>query len=741
MIDVTEDEPLRSVQFGDYELDAERGVLSRNGIALKLYPQPLRVLAFLIDCAPKIVSRETLADHIWGNGVHVDVEQSLNYCISQIRQVLDDRPSDPRFVETLPRQGYRFIGTFTHKTALVTAPSLETGQSESTSSDSSLQLEPAVEMEATSVIEPPPVSRRRFVWGAGVATIVSGGLWVSNIRRQKPRAEAINVSVPIPQGVGTDDPSRVLGPPVMAPDGSALVVSLKTATGDRLYIRPLNANRLIPMEQTQDGSGPFWSPDSQHIAFFAEGKLKRVPASGGSVVVLCEAQKARGGSWGSRGTIIFGLNSHAIFQVPDSGGAVTEVNQLDATAGENSHRFPLFLPDGNRFLYLARNDNPDRVGIYLDSIDRTERRKKILVAEGQFALGRDPDTQDYFFLSQQAGEIVAQPFDIHSGDLRGQPRRLVNRGGMLSTSDTGVLVMRTEELHTGLVWRDRAGNKIGSLGGTAEFWAVALSRNGQFVAASKHDPVSGQFTVWVASVPDGLFELVSDARHAASLMWSSDSKSIYYADIRQWKLFRRSLIPRGVEEVIRDLPSDSSVLDVSPDGRYAVGELAMLSAHSEAAWVDLQSGDKGTNKSEAWHTLGPSDSHGPLPRFSPDGRWLAFSSNESGTAEIYLTSFPSGQQRHRVSATGGRDPRWRSDGKELFYVSGSGSLMAVPISTQGELQLGKPDPLFAANLSIDSERALYDVSRDGKRFLLIGGGDDSRDSSIEMILNWPSLLR
>ena len=746
MAEATQPKSAPVVRFGAYDLDRERGVLFRGGVALKVQPQPLRALAFLIDHAPEIVSREALANHIWGDGVHVEIEQSLNYCIRQIRQVLDDRPADPRFIETLPRQGYRFIGIVTQ----VPAANDPQGDEADRSKDASTGREslvpeqrevPVASVELLPTGHLPVFSRRRFVWTAAVAAAAGGGWWLADRLRRKPRAGAINVSIPIPQGAGAADPSRLLGPPVVAPNGSALVVSLRTSTGNQLYIRPLKSNQLIPMQGTQDGSNPFWSPDSQQIAFFAEGKLKRVPATGGSITVLCEAQKPRGGSWGSRGKIIFGLNTLALFQVAESGGAVTAVTQLDTAEGENSHRSPVFLPDGNRFLYLARNDNPDRRGIFLESLDHSVARKKILVADGGYSLGRDPETEDYFLLSEQAGGIVAQPFEIHRGDLVGRPQKLVDRVGMLSVSDTGVLVMRTEPLAPELVWRDRSGKKIGTLGERMDCWAVALSPNGQYVAAVKHDSMSGQFTVWVASLQHGVFELFSDASHAASVMWSADSKFVYYGDIREWKLFRRTLHPRGVEELICELPSEASVLDISPDGRYGVGELAMMSAHSQAAWIDLQSNGAGNSKSDGWHPLGPSDAHGSLPQFSPDGKWLAFSSTQGGTAEIYMMDFPACSQRHRVSIGGGRSPRWRSDGKELFYLSDGENMMAVPISIRGELQIGKPYRLFAANLRAGSENAQYSVSSDGLRFLMIDGGDGSSDSNIEMVLNWPSLLQ
>jgi DNA-binding winged helix-turn-helix (wHTH) protein len=725
------------VRFGDYDLDRERGILFRGGVALKLQPQPLRALAFLIDHAPEIVSREALADHIWGDGVHVEVEQSLNFCIRQIRQVLNDRPANPKFVETLPRQGYRFIGRVVREAEACGLNVMEVSlgqQGEPNESEREMATVGAVQPAADK--KSPGLSRRSFVFGAGVTAVAGGGLWVHDMLR-RPRVGVINVSVPIPQSVGAADPGRLLGPPAVAPDGSALVVSLQTSTGNQLYIRPLKANQLIPMQGTQGGSAPFWSPDSQSIAFFAEGKLKRISAAGGSVLVLCEAQKPRGGSWGSRGTIIFGLNTMALFQVAESGGPVTAATRLDTAAGENSHRLPVFLPDGIRYLYLARNDNPDLRGIYLDSLSHNVERKRILVTDGGVALGRDPENDNYFLLSEQAGGIIAQRFDMRRGELIGAAHRVTDRAGMLSASNTGVLVIRTEQVAGGLVWRDRDGKTTGAMGKATEFWAVALSPNGRFVAATKHESTSGRFTVLEATLPDGSFEIFSDADHATSVMWSSDNNTVYYSDIRQWKLFRRRLNPRGAEEMVCELPGETAVSDVSPDGRFAVGELAMMSAHAKAAWIDLQV----DGKVGVWHLLGSSDAIGPLPRFSPDGRWLALSSNQNGTSEIYVIDFPAGLQRHRVSTDGGHGPQWRGDGKELFYVSEGGDMMAASISTEGGLRIGVPDRLFAANLRVGSEGALYDVTEDGQRFILMEAGNGSDESNIEMLLNWPDLLQ
>jgi eukaryotic-like serine/threonine-protein kinase len=584
------------------------------------------------------------------------------------------------------------------------------------------------------------VNRRTFVWTAAAATVAGGGVWLGESLRRKTPPGAINVAIPLPHGAAAADPGRLLGPPAVAPDGSAVIISLKTNEGTSLFIRRLDTDRLIRMEGTDDGSSPFWSPDSQHIAFFANSKLKRLPVVGGSTTVLCDAPEPRGGSWSRRGVIIFGINHRPLFQINELGIEAKPLTQLNKATGENSQRNPVFLPDGNRFLYFSRTDDPDKRGIYLESLDREQATRRILIADGQFALGRDPESKTYYLLSQQAGKIAAENFDIDSGEISGVSRILLDRAGTISVSDTGVLVIRTDDQQTSrLLWLDRTGHELGTLGPTTDYWSVDLSPDDRFALPVKHDYLSGQFKVWMASLSDGLLEPLSDSSHPSAPLWSHDSKTVYYTDTRQHKLLRRTVSPRGPEEVamVTDPDKFTYISDISADQRYVVAEFSSNDVLFEVGWTDFK---LDLTTYPKWHLIGASGPEGLLPSFSPDGRWLTFASNQTGNSEVYLMDFPAGTQRRRISTSGGRQPRWRRDSRELFFLGDDGSMMSTEISAAGELRTGVPNKLFHTNLRVGSNKALYDVNGDGRRFLVIDGEIRFANSDIEMVLNWPSLL-
>jgi Tol biopolymer transport system component/DNA-binding winged helix-turn-helix (wHTH) protein len=718
------------IRFGGYELDPKRGVLSRGTVPLKIQPQPLRVLELLVTRAPEVVTREELSDYVWGNGVNVDLDQSLNFCVRQIRSVLNDSASNPKFIDTLPKQGYRFIGDVVPE---VMPPPVAAA---------SVSAEPEPLHTAVSEV-PDKTSRRTFVWsGVAAALVVGGGVWLGRSRRRTTSPKAVNVVIPLPEGETNADSLRVVGSVSVAPDGSSIAIPIRTGDVSHLYLRRLDSNRLVRLEGARYAFSPFWSPDSQHIAFAAEAKLKRMPAVGGSPMVLCDAVDARGGSWSRNGDILFGTAYQSVFHVSASGGKATRVTQVDRAGGENSHWFPLFLPDGNRFLYDVKADDPEKRGVYLESLDHRQPKRRLLVADGPFTLALDPDKKIYYLLSQQTGKIAAQIFDVDRGELSGPSRILLDRPGMVSVSDTGVLVIRKfgQDLSR-LVWRDRAGRVVGVLGVPADYEGVHLSPDDRFAAVTRQDQVSGHTKIWIASLPDGKMEPLSDSNRATNPTWSVDSGTVYYNDNRRGVLLRRRVSPRGAEEVVMEtgVAPRTHVGDISPDGRYAVAELIADAAHSEAVWTELKDGSK---SGPQWHSIDAPGKEGMLPSFSPDGRWLAFSSMQTGDPEIYVMDFPQGSQRVRVSADGGFKPRWRRNGKELFYLADDGSMMAAKMAVINGRMTAEPKRLFDANLKLHTNYdANYAVSSDGQRFLGIARESSSRDVDIQMVLNWPSLLQ
>jgi hypothetical protein len=311
----------------------------------------------------------------------------------------------------------------------------------------------------------------------------------------------------------------------------------------------------------------------------------------------------------------------------------------------------------------------------------------------------------------------------------------LDRAGQVSVSDTGVLVLRPEHQDLSrLVWRDRSGKDIGNIGEPTDYWAVALSHDDQFAAVVKHDYLSGQFMIWIGSVQRGLLEPFSKSDHAMAPVWSHDSLLLYYSDYQAKKFLSRAAAPKGEEEVFVSMNVEANMRDISPNHQYIAGELATKGEGFDVSWSKLDQ--------IGWKTVGIGTGRpmGAHPRFSPDGKWLAFGSIDSGNSEIYVVNIPSGTDHVRVSTAGGSLPRWRRDGKELFYLAPDGTLMSVEITPATEFRFSPPKPLFHTGLRRGSDGPLYDVTGDGQRFLMISGLDTPGESNIDMTLNWPSLL-
>ena len=577
--------------------------------------------------------------------------------------------------------------------------------------------------------------------GAGMATLLAlaaWSLWQGGPGRAVSSPPAVRMALTTPRGTAAADPGRMMGPPVVSPDGSAVVLTLHSAGDLNLYIRRFDSDRLELVEGTRGATYPFWSPDSRRIGFFADAKLKTIPAGGGGPVVLCDAVESRGGAWGKGGVIVFGINQKGIFRVPESGGEPVELTTLDTGLGENSHRYPVFLPDGERFLYFSRTKDLEKRGIYLDSLDRTMPRKRIMVANGQFALGRDPAAREHYLITQQVGGVVGQRFDASRGELLGEPRRVTDVAGQLSASDTGTLVIRRENESDDLlriVWFDREGREAAILAPPADYWQLELAPDAKRVAITKHDYLSGYFAVWLASPSQGLLSPFSDEKQrSVNPLWSPDGLFLHYLEFQRRRMYRGSVEAPGKTEPLYDsIDEDVRPRDISGDGRYILGERRQANPPASRVVFSVF----GSNQ---WHALAGAAAVEQRPRFSPDGRFVAYDSNQSGVTEVYVVAFPDGGQAQRVSVDGGREPHWRGDGRELFYLSTQGAVMAVPLPRPGEFTDLKPTRLFQIVLHQQSEGPLFAVTRDGQRFLAITGREGQASGFVDVILNWPSLL-
>lgn len=717
------DEQLR---FDDYVLDLRSGKLLRHDWPVKIQPQPLRVLSALLEHSGEIVSRETLREQVWGNATFVEFDQGLNYSIRQIRLALRDNAAKPRYIETLPKLGYRFI-----------APIERTGSKPEANFVVPTELgTPNPAITALPAAEAHGMNRRNLLAIAGAGGLISA-FFAYRFRDRQDFARPVRVVVELPDGAAAADP-------VVSPDGRAIVISLRTAVGNQLFLRPLDANHLTPIEGTTGAAYPFWSADSRYIGFGANGALFTVPAKGGKPKALCPARDFRGASWGRKGVIIFSAAltngpRQRIFSVPENGGAARAVTHLDEAARENSHRYPAFLPDSNQFLYFSRSERARTSGIYLESLDGRRARTRLTEANGQFAVSFEKNRRSGYLLTQEDSKLVAQRLNSETGDLSRRVQVVLEESGSVSVSDSGILAIRTEaQQKYRLIWRDLTGREIGSLGKPDDYWRVDLSPNEELVATIRHNELNGQFVVWISSVRGGLLEQFSSSVHASGCFFSRDGSSIYYSDFQERRIFNRSIASRGQDNnFARSLLENVIVDDITKDGRYAAARIIADNSHSQIAWArfsdDLRS-------ELSWHSIGATGNWDNHPSFSPDGRWLLFGSREGDLPEVYLTDFPACSARHRISTNGGSTPRWRQDGKELFYLTLDGNLMSVSVSGGANCDLGKPRALFPANPRTLSAGPVYDVSRDGRRFVVIDGGSQRQESTVEVVLNWTALL-
>lgn len=528
----------------------------------------------------------------------------------------------------------------------------------------------------------------------------------------------------------------------VSPDGHRLIFTAIGVDGKRvLWVRTIDSLTAQALPGTEDAAQPFWSPDSRFIGFFAGGKLKKVGASGGSVQVLADAQAGRGGTWNSDGVIVFSPTvTDGLYRVGAAGGPATPITTLDTASFQTSHCWPYFLPDGKHFVYLARNSQRQNSAIYVGSIDSKESR--LVVKSDAGAAYAAPG---YLFFVRERS-LMAQPFDADKIQLNGEPVPVVEQIGysattaraFFSVSNNGVLAYRGNvPLNGQLTWYDRTGKQGERAGTVGDFLGFSLSPDQKRIAVSRLDVETGNYDLWMIELGRGTSSRFTfDQTNETFPVWSPDGNRIAYASNKfgPTDLFQKSSNGAGGDELLFKSTNLKAPNDWSPDMRTILYNEFDPKTNSDLWVLPLVADAKPSPLMQTTFN----ETNG---RFSPDGKWVAYESNESGPGQIYVQGFPTGGKT-QVSTGGGFQPRWRGDGKELFYIGPDKKLMAVDIKADAsEIQVGTPRPLFDLRISTLPGSPYYDVTRDGQRFLISVISEETTPTPMTVVMNWSAGLQ
>ncbi|HJW13653.1 MAG TPA: protein kinase [Thermoanaerobaculia bacterium] len=613
-----------------------------------------------------------------------------------------------------------------------------------TAHDARLQLQWIAEMGSAAGVPAPVVARRknreRIAWASFAVAAFAAALFAAGYLRRAPRPEhGIRATLPFPEKL-------VLEELALSPDGNRLAFTAgKVGMEPSLWVRDLDGSSAQPVAGAENAFFPFWSPDSRSVGFFADGKLKRVDASGGAILTVCDAERGVGATWNRDGTIVFApAPTSGLYRVPAGGGKPVAVTKLDASRHETAHRYPRFLPDGRHFLYMAGNlggakDDPAnaiRVGSLDGGVDKVVLKtlSNASYASGYLLYGRD-------------GTLLAQRFDASKLELREEPVPVVPKMALsnwhsfwqFSASENGRLVTAPVFAPPSrLAWLDRNGHETGSIGEPAPFGKLRLSPDGRRIAADVFDPVHDTSDIWLYDVSAGTgSKFVFGQAHETDPVWSPDSSRIAFTSDRKAKSGRGDLwvkpLDGGKEEILGESEDARIPEDWSADGRFiACSVIPARGKRNYELWIlDL------TDRKNV--SMAATDATQPVSgRFSPDGHWIAYAANESGRSDVYVRPYPSGPGVWQVSTAGGGLPAWRRDGKELYFVSLDFKMMAVPVDAGAKFHAGAPAVLFPMRSPVGGVN--YDVSPDGQRFLTHVPVSDVATPPLDLFVHWTALL-
>jgi eukaryotic-like serine/threonine-protein kinase len=604
-----------------------------------------------------------------------------------------------------------------------------------TAHDVKLQLQWVAEGGSQAGLPAPVAARRksreRLAWGVAAAELgAAAALGFGFVRRAPAVPRAVRFEVAAPEGIIAVDAPRV------SPDGRYVAFNATDSEGKtRIWVRPLNAITAQPLNGTEGTGRPFWSPDSRFLGFMAEGKLKKIEVTGGPAQKICDAPTGADGSWSSQGVILYdGTGNDPIYRVPAAGGTPTVAVKADKNGQVG---WPEFLPDGRHFLFMAIAAKPEDSKYRVGSIDSTDSKP---FAPAQTLVTYAPPG---YLLFVRDRTLVAQRFDPKSIRTEGEPIPLAEHIGTdsvglatFSVSRDGTLAYRTGEAGARLLWLDASGKELEALGDRGEYFNPALSRAGDRLAFDLNDPRGGKTDIWIRDLARGVNSRFTfgEGNNGVSV-WSPDGATIVFRSDRSglYDLYEKPSSGQGEEKILLKSDEPKFATDWSRDGRY----IAFASQNQKTGWNAWALPTFGDRKPIPIVVGAFAET---LPKFSPDVRFVAYQSNESGRAEIYVQSFPTPSGKWQASSSGGSDPAWSADGKKLFYRAADQKLMAVDVEAGETFKAGIPQALFPARVQPGTARNKYVVSVDGKRFLMISPLGREALTPTTVVLNWSAEL-
>ncbi len=589
-----------------------------------------------------------------------------------------------------------------------------------------------------------PVSSRGkqlLPWALLAISVVAVG-WLQWRSPGAPEG-ALFVAMPAPQEADFHLSGSYPGPPQVSPDGKRVVFSGndKESHSVQLYLRSLADEEAVVLSDTKEAQYPFWSPDGLWVGYYARNEgLMKIPVNGGPPQFVCAAGNGKGGTWNEAGDILLTTDYNtSIFMVKDTGGDLRAVTNLAGDEGFNSHRHPQFMPDGRHFIYFARGIGIAPAEIRFASLDDTTH---MVVTNsnvmGYYASGH--------LLHITHGDLVAQPFDPDTGLLSGSPTPLVQDVQVISGAAKGAFSVSSEgtltylrgdsTLLATLAWRDRSNQEIQQVGDLATYDLVALAPDGRSAAVGIIADQAGTWDIWIMDLTRNFMtRFTTDVADDFDLVWSQDSRSLYFASDRGdgVSVYHKEIGSPNPPVKVFDGGTTFRLWDISADGQTVFYSIA-----GDNSGLDLMTADlDGTGEPRL---VRGTPEHDALAQLSPDDRWLAFASQDSGEPQVYVAPWPSMAPLTQVSTTTGLWSAWAKDGSELIYQEISGRLMAVPMTVEnGRMLIGPSEPLFEL-AAPDIEGIQWSVTADGEKFLTVNTPSIDGANYCNLVLNWPALV-